>query len=219
MASQNDVDLRFAKKSRAVAEVDFQRAKTATESFAKSVSPSELDQVRLAAERALLAMEQAQRDLKANEVTLQLRTKQQELLETRLENLQISSPTDGVIVDVLPQAGSWVAAGAPVARVIRLDQLRVEGFVDGRKFDRELLGAPVRLEVILPPGDQTTKFDGRVSFVSPEVNPVTGQIRIWADIDNPNFDLRPGTRGKLAISLDEKDDSQTALLGIELNQR
>ena len=44
-------------------------------------------------------------------------------------------------------------------------------------------------------------------FVSPEVNPVNGQVRVWADVDNKQLTLRPGLRGHLAIHADK---SQTA---------
>jgi macrolide-specific efflux system membrane fusion protein len=38
-----------------------------------------------------------------------------------------------------------------------------------------------------------------VVFVSPEVDPVNGQVRIWAEIDNKSLVLRPGLQGALLI--------------------
>ncbi len=208
LESQNDVDFRFAEKSRAVAEAEQQRGQQAVESYAKSVSKSELDQLKLVAERAALAAEQAQRDLDGKQLTLQLREKELELLAARVEMMQVRAPSSGMVVEVFPQDGEWVASGAPIARLIRLDRLRVEGFVDGKRFDQSLKGAAVSLLVKLPPGNQLTEFFGSVSFVSPEVNPVTGQIRVFADIDNPELKLRPGTRGKLVITIDDGSTTQ-----------
>lgn len=201
--TRNDVDLRFAEKSLAVAKAEFERQLDANRQFAKSVSKTELDQARLVTERSRLAAEQAQRDLDSAALNLRLKCKQVKLLDRRLEMMRVTAPSAGMIVEVYPREGEYLAAGAPVARLIQLDRLRVEGFVDGRKYDRSLTGAPVTLTVKLPPDNRITDFTGVVTFVSPEVNPINAQVRIWADIENPNLRLRPGTRGKLSISLDE----------------
>jgi multidrug efflux pump subunit AcrA (membrane-fusion protein) len=36
-------------------------------------------------------------------------------------------------------------------------------------------------------------------FVSPEVDPVNGQVRVWAEVENRDGQLRPGVHGKLSI--------------------
>ncbi|MEM7313482.1 MAG: HlyD family efflux transporter periplasmic adaptor subunit, partial [Planctomycetota bacterium] len=107
----------------------------------------------------------------------------------------------GMIVEVYPQSGEFLAAGAPVARLIQLDRLRVRGLVNGKKYDRSLLGAPVTLTVELPPNNSKSTFSGKVTFVSPEMNPVTAQVGIYADIENADLKLRPGMRGQLSIDL------------------
>ena len=48
-------------------------------------------------------------------------------------------------------------------------------------------------------GEQAAAFDGTVSFVSPEVDPITGQVRIWAEIDNRAGRLRPGQPVRMVI--------------------
>jgi macrolide-specific efflux system membrane fusion protein len=83
-------------------------------------------------------------------------------------------------------------------RVLRVDRLRVEGFVPVKQLPGELEGRRVTLTVDLP-GKPGAIFDGSVVFVSPEVNPVNGQVRVWAEVENPKLLLRPGIRGSLAI--------------------
>jgi hypothetical protein len=37
------------------------------------------------------------------------------------------------------------------------------------------------------------------------VNPVNGQVRVWAEIENRDLLLRPGLHGKLVIGEDRKE--------------
>jgi macrolide-specific efflux system membrane fusion protein len=36
-------------------------------------------------------------------------------------------------------------------------------------------------------------------FVSPEVDPITGQVRVWAEIDNREARLRPGQPARMSV--------------------
>ena len=56
--SENDVDLRYAQKSTLVARADLNRSEEAVRAFPKSISRSELDQLRLLLDRAELSAEQ-----------------------------------------------------------------------------------------------------------------------------------------------------------------
>ncbi len=83
-------------------------------------------------------------------------------------------------------------------RILRLDRLRAEGFVQTRDLERELLDAPVKVRVAAP-GKPEAEYAGRVVFVSPEIDPVNSQVRVWAEIENPQLDLRPGLRATMTI--------------------
>ncbi|MDH3717421.1 MAG: efflux RND transporter periplasmic adaptor subunit, partial [Planctomycetota bacterium] len=106
--------------------------------------------------------------------------------------------------------------GDPVVRIIKLDRLRVEAHVDGKKFGRDLEGYSVRLQVTLPPGDRVEEFLGKIVFVSPEVQPVTGEVRVWAEVENPQFRLRPGDHGALTIFLPGKPP-ETASVQVQMD--
>ena len=47
--------------------------------------------------------------------------------------------------------------------------------------------------------DRESKYSGEIVFATPEVNPVTGQIRVWAEADNIDGLLRPGVKGCLRV--------------------
>ncbi len=198
LASENDVDARFAEKSKAVAEAELSRAKLAVELSEKSVSKSELDQLRLQAERAELAEEQAKRDLEVAVLRAELEQSRAEISAVRMDDMKIKVPFDGVVVEIFKHAGEWVSVGEPVARVIQLDPLRVEALVDGLQYDLSLQGQPASITAKLPAGEERT-FTGKVSFVSPEIDPDNGLMVVWAEIENPDLLLRPGMRGELRI--------------------
>jgi macrolide-specific efflux system membrane fusion protein len=102
--------------------------------------------------------------------------------------------------------GEWVPAGKAVVRVLRVDRLRVEGFVQSKKATGDLVERRVTLTVDLG-GKAASEFEGIVVFVSPEVNPVNGQVRVWAEVENKKLLLRPGLRGNLTI---HPETAQTA---------
>lgn len=202
LQSENDVDRRFAKKSLEVAEAELARLREAIETYPKSVSQTELERQDLVVQRSVLAIEQAERDLAVAELTKQLKEQTLRTAQTRLEHRTIRAPLAGMVVELMKQPGEWLNPGDELLRIIKLDRLRVEALVDGRRYGAELLGKPVTLEVELPPGGRTGRFVGTVVFVSPELNPVSNEARIWAEVDNVDYQLRPGALGTLTIWLE-----------------
>ena len=77
----------------------------------------------------------------------------------------------------------------------------------GSKYGRELEGCSVKLAAALPPHAKVEEFTGKVVFVSPQLQPVTGQVRIWAEVENRDLQLRPGAHGMLTIGLPEASAS------------
>jgi macrolide-specific efflux system membrane fusion protein len=202
----NDVDRRFAVKSLEVAESELQRSLASVAAYSKSVSKTELDRLRLVAEKSRLAIEQAERDLTVAGMTRNMKEQSVGIAEKRLDHHRIVSALEGMVVEVLHRPGEWLNPGDPVVRIIKLDRLRVEAFVDASLYDGSLLACPARLVTKLPKA-QDAEFLGRVVFVSPEVQPVTGQIRVWAEVDNPDLRLRPGMRGTMTIELSKPADA------------
>jgi len=196
--AENDVKIRFAKKSLEVAEAELRRSTESIERFAKSVSQSQLDVERLTVEKSRLEGEQAVHEAALD--ALELQRKENELAAAELEvaRRQIVAPIDGVVVQIFVRLGEWVEPGQKAMRIVNVQKLKAEGFVMADKASAQLLGKPVRLRVALA-DDQNATFGGKVAFVSPEVDPITGQVRIWAEIDNRDGRLRPGQPVKMTI--------------------
>jgi RND family efflux transporter MFP subunit len=194
----NDVHVRFHKKSREVAEAELRRAIESIEKYRKSVSETEMDRLRLTAEKTGLEVEQAELELAKAKLTERLKDNDVKIAERSIERRNVVSPIDGMVVQILHRRGEFVEAGHTVLRVLRINRLRAEGLLNARDLRGEPVGRRVTLTVMVP-GSGETQFAGKVVFVSPEINPVSGQTKVWAEIENPDLLLRPGLNGAMTI--------------------
>ena len=202
---ENDIKVRFARKSQEVALAELKRSQESIEKFPKSVSQTELDRLRLLADKATLEIEQAQVDHEQAKLSKLLKQSDVERAELLLQRRKIKAPFPGMVVSWKKQRGEWVEAGTPVVRIIRLNRLRAEAFVSSRIPVGDLLDRPVQLIVDLP-GKPKSRFEGKLVFVDPEIDPVNNQMRIYAEIDNTNFRLRPGQSAMMVIQLEKSKD-------------
>lgn len=193
----NDVRLRFAKKSTEVSQAELQRSTESIERFAKSVSQSQLDVEKLTVQKNQLEGEQATHEQQI--ATLEMRQQECELnaARTQIARRRVVAPFDGVIVQIYARKGEWAEPGQKALRIVSVDRLKAEGFIRAEDATEHVVGRPIRL-VIDPGGEQYT-FAGKIVFVSPEVDPITGQVRIWAEIDNRDGRLRPGQPARMVV--------------------
>ena len=196
--ADNDITVRYAKMSAAVADAELKRAQESNAKFPKSVSQTEIDRLKLLADKAVLEIEQAQLDLRQAELSLLVKQNDLTRASLALERRTIMAPFPGMVVQWKKQRGEWVEPGAPVMRLIRLNRLRAEAFVASERLPANLVGRAVTL-VVGTTEKPSSKHVGTLSFVSPEVDPVNGQVRIWAEIDNRDLSLRPGQTATLII--------------------
>jgi macrolide-specific efflux system membrane fusion protein len=195
----NDVRIRFAQKSLEVSEAELRRSTESIERFAKSVSQSQLDVEQLTVQKNRLEAEQA--DQEQQIATLELKAKENELSAARAQiaRRRIVAPFDGVIVQVYARHGEWVEPGQKALRIVDVTRLKAEGFLSAEHAAADLPGKAVQLS-LESGGERQKPFVGTVVFVSPEVDPITGQVRIWAEIDNHDGRLRPGQPARMVIA-------------------
>lgn len=196
--AKNDTAVRFAKKTKAVAAAELQRGMEANRRFPNSVSASEIDSLRLSVEKSEAQIEQARVDQKIAGMTTKLKEADRDLAAADLKHRRIVSPIAGKVVEVNRQTGEWVKPGDKVFRIISLDRLRAKGFVKFASIRGKLEGRTVVLSVDLP-GYPKSRFLGKVTFVSNEVDPNNGEVAVWAEVNNPDHRLKPGLRGTMTI--------------------
>ena len=123
--------------------------------------------------------------------------KQRDIAGERLNRRRILAPFDGMIVERFIEEGEWADAGKPVARFVRLDILQVEGFADASNINMSCRGRKVRVrcENI----DVSHEIEGKLTFISPEVDRVNQQVHVVAEIPNAELKLLPGLPARMWV--------------------
>jgi len=201
--AKNRLNIEYADKALEVARAELQRSNESVAQFPKSVSNSQIDVERLTVEKLQLERRQAQRDLELLQYELRLKESAVEAAQLQLELHSVRAPFDGTVVLVRGRLGEWVEPGAPVMRLIATDQLRAEGFAPAAQIQTDDVGRRVRF-AIAADGAAIVAADGVLRYVSPEMDPVNKQVRVWAEIDNSARRLRPGAQGQLTILTDRE---------------
>ena len=181
--AKSDVDVRYSVAAEQVAEAEVEKAVASNRRIPGSVTQVELARLKLNQKKSELQIEQAQLERQLS--SLDAQSKEVEVLaaENRIQRRQIASPIDGMIVQVYPHLGEWMQPGDPLARVVRTDKLRVEGYVDSSKYEpSQVHNRPVTVSVMFA-DEREESFKGRIVFVSPLVEP-GGDFRVWAEVEN-----------------------------------
>jgi RND family efflux transporter MFP subunit len=196
--AESDVKVRFAKKSLEVAQAELRRAVESEKRLPQSVSQSELDQLRLMVQKTTLEIEQAQLEWDLAKTLREVKQNDLQIAEHGIQQRRMTAALAGFVAQVNRRRGEWVQPGQTILRILRLDRLRAEGLVNAQAVNNELNGSSVKLTVQL--NDQSpAEFTGKIVFVSPEIDPVNGQVRVWAEIENSGLQLRPGLHGSMVI--------------------
>ncbi len=181
--AESDVDVRYSVAAEKVAEAEVEKAVASNRRIPGSVTQVELARLQLNQKKSELQIEQAQLERQLS--SLDVQSKEVEVLaaDNRIGRRQIASPIDGMIVQVYPHLGEWMQPGDPLARVVRTDKLRVEGYVDSSKYEPSIVhNRPVTVSVMFA-DEREESFKGRIVFVSPLVEP-GGDFRVWAEVEN-----------------------------------
>ena len=110
-------------------------------------------------------------------------------LENVVELVSLSSPLDGVILDINAREGELVTPAKPVAVVARTDRVRLVAEVSESDIQGIRVGQKVSVN-----GEQGSEPNtGKVTKVSLNANPRTGLFRIEMEVENRDSALRIGT--------------------------
>jgi len=198
--AKNKVKLLQAEETLKLARLELDRATSANQELARVVSESQLSKLRLEVRRAELDVEQAIEDRAAAARAVEAASNELAMAQRAQDRRQILAPMDGVVVDVRRRVGEWLEPGKFVVRLVRDDRLRAAGFVKLEQLTAPLEGQPATLLVELS-GAKATAFTGRVTFVSPEANPINRQVKLIAEFDNRDGRLRAGLPARMTVRL------------------
>jgi len=193
--SKNDIEIRFAKKAAEVARIEYEKALDANRRIRDAFSDLEVRRLKLAAERSDLSIENAQKDFELNKLLV-------DEAQAELNTYQIKAPFDGIVIRVLASKGEALRQGDPILEMVNTDRVKVEGYIEAK--DRRLIKAGARVIVSLNdaelvPSGTAGALQGRIEFVDVSVQPVTGKVRVWAEVANKENILLAGKTATMKI--------------------
>jgi len=201
------------------AQLDFNAAKTALDAQEKvynsrqelykegALPRKELDQAAVDVTNARNAFEMAKRHLEAMEAvgkqqTLKSATGQLESAkgkfrgaEAQLSYSEIRSPIGGVITDRPLYAGEMASAGTPLLTIMDVSQVTARTHIPQQ--EAALLKVGDAASITTSGSDE--KLDGKVTVVSPALDPNSTTVEVWVQAKNPKARLRPGTNAQVSM--------------------
>jgi multidrug efflux pump subunit AcrA (membrane-fusion protein) len=116
--------------------------------------------------------------------------------EVQLSYAKIRSPISGVVADRSVYAGEMPASGTPIISIVDISQVVARANIPVKEASMIRVGRPARITG--PEGD----LAGKVTVVSPAVDPNTTTVEVWVQVANPGEKLKPGASVRVAIIAD-----------------
>lgn len=140
-----------------------------------------------------------------------------DLASRALEEHIIRSPFDGVVIERMKHPGERVGQNEAVVQIGNLNRLRAWVYVPIDYAYRVKEGQVVDFQIKLtgsranPLPIERKRFRGKIVFVDPQLQPVAETARrIYAELDNRDRELSPGSKGSLTIYLGSEGGAPVA---------
>jgi len=172
---------------------DLERAAKLLES--NVTSPAQVDALR----KGLAAAEAQVRSLEA--VVEQASTRQRQSL--------VRAPIGGIVGSRLLSRGDMAAPQIPIVTLVQIDRVKV--VLQATEFDLPHLGvgAGVEIRVAAYPGEL---FHGKVTRVSPVIDPLSRHALVEILLENKDHRLKPGMLAEISVVLERHRDVVTVPL-------
>jgi membrane fusion protein (multidrug efflux system) len=144
-----------------------------------------------------------QSDLDAAESQLRKMTALVEQLKATIRKKQISAPFTGRLGIREVNLGQFVNNGDKIVSLQSLDPIFVDFLLPQQLLAALEAGQGVSVFTDVYPGEM---FEGKLTAINAEIDPVTRNIRLQATLDNADGRLRPGMFARVQLALGEADE-------------
>jgi RND family efflux transporter MFP subunit len=110
----------------------------------------------------------------------------------QLAHRQIAAPFPGAITEIQLHPGAACAPYQSIVRLVDTTRCYFVGQIEGKSASNLRLDQPVKMEV-----EGGAIVTGKISFLSPVVDPASGLAKVKALFDNADGKIRPGLAAKL----------------------
>lgn len=123
--------------------------------------------------------------------------------EAQLDYSEIRSPINGVITDRPLYPGEMAAAGTPLLTVMDISSVIAKAHIPQDDAAALKVGDSGAMTV---PGI-AEPIEGKVTVVSPALDPNSTTVEVWFEAKNPKHELKPGTSVQLSITAQTVKDA------------
>ncbi len=152
------------------------------------ISRAQLDAAEANYKVALSRYQDAVEEIRNRQALLAQRRSELALASQQLTDTAINAPFEGIIQEKKATLGEYLAAGAPVVMVVRMNPLRLRAEVPERAAPSIRAGQITRVTV---EGDPRI-YTGQIKRLSPAITERNRMLLVEADVTN-NGSLRPGS--------------------------
>ena len=136
----------------------------------------------------------AYEEIRNRQAVLAQRRSEVGLARQQLKDTAVYAPLDGVVQEKRASVGEYLASGAPVVNIVRIDPLRLRAEIPERESRNVQTGQSVRVTV---EGDPNV-YVGQIRRLSPVITEQNRMLVVEADVRN-NGRLRPGSFARAEI--------------------
>src|SRR5437660_2972361 len=116
--------------------------------------------------------------------------------QAQLSYSEIRSPINGVITDRPLYPGEMAAAGTPLLTVMDISSVIAKAHIP--QDDAAALKVGDKGSITVP--GITEPISGKVTVVSPALDPNSTTVEVWLEVKNPKHELKPGTSVHLSMT-------------------
>lgn len=158
------------------------------------VAKAEFDTADATYKVALSRYQDAIEEIRNRQALLAQRRSELALARQQLADTAVYAPLDGIVQEKRASVGEYLAAGAPVVDIVRMNPLRLRAEVPERDSRSVRFGQNVRVSV----EGGTKVYMGQIKRLSPVIAQQTRMLMVEADVQNDGS-LRPGSFAKAEI--------------------
>ncbi len=123
--------------------------------------------------------------------------------EAQLSYSRITSPIDGVVTDRPLYEGDLATANQPILTVMNTSRLIAKAHIAQSEAAVLKVGNPAELKI----AGLDEPLKGRVSLVSPALDPGSTTIEVWVEASKPDPALRPGMTVEVSMTAKTEKDA------------
>lgn len=179
--ASTDIEIRFAKKAKQVADKDYDRAVQANKRLASTVPEAEVEKLKLTAEKSQLQIEQADHQFRVTKLEVSE-------AQAQLDSFKVMSPIDGFVSRVHKRSGEAVAQGEVIVEIVNTDRMLAEGYVPVAAVGRIQRGSYVEVT------SRGHRYPGYVLNVDRVATFVGAQVKLYAEIENRPLPSKSGSK-------------------------